>query len=139
MKLFVSRNNQSKNKKQKINYWIRILGISTFLALFPCNEAFSSYPSLLPQTARLNVSFPQCKAKANEIANLVFNKVSRDADTNNLFRLFGTTSKTTSVLMCIKSVQGTYFILATSGDSFADTQNEYKSVYNRINSYMLEN
>ena len=124
-------------KKTKINHWIHLFGLSIIFAFYPVNKALSSYPSLLPQTARLNMSLSQCKAKANEVSNLVFNEVNRDADTNNIFRLFGSTKKTTSVLMCIRSSQGTYFILATSGDSFF--RSDYKSIYNRINSYMLGN
>ena len=71
------------------------------------------------------------------MANLVFSEVREYPEQFGYFRLIGTTPKTKSALICIESDQGTYFVLSTSNDSFADVNDEGKSVYQRVSQYML--
>ena len=140
MKLsFVNKNSIFLTKQRKINRWVQIIGLSTFLSVFSVNKVLNAYPSQGYTTHLLNSSYDECKTKVNRATNLIFSEVQTVGEKNGYFQLFGITPNTVATLICVESERGTYFVFSLSSGPLDMRKSEQKSLYDRVVQYMQVN
>lgn len=130
-------NNKSLLNATPTGFTRLILGLSASLIIFPTNKALARTPSMYTYSDNLTLSYSQCKAKANNAAQLVFSKVKEPSEGDWGFQLFAKTAVTIGTLYCIEKPQGSTFIVVTSA-YFSQHSSEAKSVRDRIRQIMLD-